>query len=112
MNIQRVPQVTHEAAEVPLACDLHRGVEGHCKKCNGQVSEGKRDKEIVVDMSEPSVEDNTDNNKDVVDDCKEDDGYQDNTLQNQDNHIWEHFIAQRMPVKYFLLIDYFYLNPC
>ena len=88
MNIQRVPQVTHEAAEVPLACDLHCGVEGHCKKCNGQVSEGKRDKEIVVDMSEPSVEDNTDNDKNVVDDCQQNDGDDNDALDHKKSKLY------------------------
>ena len=63
-------------------------------------------------MTKFAVENDADDDQDVVDDRKEDDGHQDNTLQNQDDHIWEHFIAQRMPVKYFLLIDYFYHNPC
>ena len=63
-------------------------------------------------MTQFAVEDDTDDDQDVVDDCEEDDGYQDNTLQNQHNHVWEHFIAQRIPVKYILLIDNFYYNPC
>lgn len=63
-------------------------------------------------MTQFAVEDDTDDDQNVVDDCEEDDGYQDNTLQNQYNHVWEHFIAQRIPVKYILLIDNFYYNPC
>ena len=63
-------------------------------------------------MSQFAVEDDTDDDQDVIDDCEEDDGYKDNTLQNQHNHVWEHFIAQRIPVKYILLIDNFYYNPC
>ena len=87
MNIHRVPKVTHEGAKIPLSCDLYCCIEGHCKKRNAQVSEGKRDKEIVVDMSEPSVEDYTDNNKNVVDDCKEDDGDDDDALDDKKSYI-------------------------
>ena len=63
-------------------------------------------------MSQFAVEDDTDDDQDVVDDCEENYGYKDHTLQNQHNHVWEHFIAQRIHVKYILLIDNFYYNPC
>ena len=59
-------------------------------------------------MSQFAVEDDTDDDQDVVDDCEEDDGDQDNALQNQHNHAWEPIIAHRNPIKYILLLD----NPC
>ena len=66
-----------------MAGDLYRCIESHCKKCNTQIRESKWDQEIVIDMSEPSVENHTDNDKDVVDDCKEDNGDEDDALDHK-----------------------------
>ena len=66
-------------------------------------------------MSQFAVEDDTDDDQDVVDDCEEDDGDQDNALQNQHNHAWEPIIAHRNHISskvYILLLYNFYYNPC
>ena len=70
MNIHGVPEITHKSPKIPLPGDLNSCIEGHCKECNEQIRESKWNQEIVVDMSKPSVEDDTDNNKNVVDDSK------------------------------------------
>ena len=80
MNIHGVPEVTHEGAEDPLAGDLQGGAERHGQQGHAQVSTGQRNQEIVVHMPQPSVEDHADNDKDVVDDCQEDDADEDDAL--------------------------------
>ena len=87
MNIHGVPEVTHEGAEDPLARDLKGGAEGHGQEGHTQVSTGQGDQEIVVHMPQPSVEDHTDNHKDVVDDGQEDDADEDDTLGDQEGNV-------------------------
>ena len=87
VNIHRVPEVTHEGAEDPLARDLKGGAEGHGQEGHTQVSTGQGDQEIVVHMSQPSVEDHADNHKNVVDNCHDDDDDKDDTLGDEQGHV-------------------------
>ena len=87
MNIHRVPEVTHEGAEDPLPRDLQGGVERHGQEGHAQVCTGQGDQEVVVHMSQPSVEDHADNDKDVVDDGQEDDADEDDTLGYEKSNV-------------------------
>lgn len=87
MDVHAVPEVAHCETEVPLASDLDGCLEGHRKKSNKEVGEGKADQEIVVDVAKAAVEDDGDDDEDIVDDGEGDDGEDDDALQDQQGHF-------------------------
>ena len=78
---------SHAKAEVPPAGHLHRRLEGHGEERHEEVGEGEAHQEVVVDVTEPPVEDDGDDDEHIVDDGEEDDGEDDGDLGDQENKI-------------------------
>jgi len=65
MNINRVPQITDRWTKNPPSKDLLGSIKGHGETSHNEVSKSEANQEIVVDPTESSVQDDTENYKEV-----------------------------------------------
>jgi hypothetical protein len=87
VHVHRVPEVTHEEAEVPPPRDLHGRLEGHREERDKEVGEGEADQEVVVDMTKTTINNNRNDDQNIVDNGEDDDGDDDGTLEDEEGEL-------------------------